>query len=256
MREARAIIQRVRRISATLQRLEVAVQEPHADIGPGQILLARTTNTYDPYLREPWVPVEKQGRTLVIERPAAWNYSPSQDVNLIGPVCKPIPLRDSIRALLLIAYESSPAITLMLAGQIIARGGAVTLALIGQARHYPVEALPAEIEVVRAAEHTGWTDRLTALRWADQIVAVAPPPLDVPVFAKLLDDVRMARVEIAADFLYGLFQPPMPCGVGACQACVVQLNGGDDSPACIDGPAYDLRNVNLAVRTPGGQPNE
>jgi dihydroorotate dehydrogenase electron transfer subunit len=243
MREAEAIIERVRRVSATVQRLDVAVDLSHRNVGAGQLFLARTTTSLDPYLREPWTPVRIEGASLVMERPAGQVYTPGQVINLIGPVGRPIPLRDSIRTLLLVAHEATPASLLLLAETALAKGLAVTLALSGAALHYPLEALPEELEVIHAAEDGQWPDQPETLRWAEQIVAVAPPPFDMTYYGQVLQNIRQVRIEVPAQYVFGLFQPPMPCGVGACQACLVRSEG-EDKPACLEGPAFDLLTLN------------
>jgi hypothetical protein len=250
MQDSGAIIERVRRISAGVQRLDVAVERSQREIAPGQLFLARSTDQYEPYLREPWLPVARQPAGLVIERPASQSYTPGQVISLLGPVGRPIPLRDSIRALLLIAYESTPAALLLLAQSVLERGGAVTLALIGAAQAYANEALPPEIEVVRATSTETWTDQLKALTWAEQVVAIAPPGGDLPSYTRLLENIRKARLEPAPSYAYGLFHPPMPCGVGACQACVVRQINGEEMTACTDGPAFDLLALSLVQTAP------
>lgn len=245
MHEAQAIIERVRRVSPTLQRLDVAVDRRQAEIGPGQLLLARTTDSYDPYLRIPWVPVAREQGMVVIERPSHQSYTPGQIVSLLGPVGKPIPLSETIRALLLIAYQAAPTALLMLANTALARGGGVALALIGSAAYYPVETLPTEIEVIRAHDDLEWAERDRMLGWAEQVVAVAPAGFDLPAYTRLMDHVQRLRVEPADGYAYGLFHPPIPCGVGACQACLIHLRGGHEAAACMDGPAFDLKGVRL-----------
>ena len=51
--------------------------------------------------------------------------------------------------------------------------------------------------------------------------------------------------------VFGLFQPPMPCGVGACQACLVRRNG-EEVPACLEGPAFDLLSLNVLLSESSG----
>ena len=250
MQEAQAIIERVRRVSATVQRLDIAVDKAHRSIGAGQLFLARSTASLDPYLREPWTPVHRNGSTLTVERPAGQVYTPGQIVSLIGPVGRPLPLRENIRTLLLIANESTPAALLMLAENALAKGAAVTLALIGAAMHYPLEALPQEMEVIRGDERGQWPDQPDTLRWAEQVFAVAPPPFDLPYYGLLLASLREVRVEVAASVAFGLFQPPLPCGVGACQACLIR-RGGEEVPACTEGMAFDLTTLHLL--TPEGR---
>ncbi|MEP7286780.1 MAG: hypothetical protein ABI947_13550 [Chloroflexota bacterium] len=239
MHQAQAIIERVRRVSGAIQQIDIAVDKSQQNIGAGQLFLARTTETLDPYLREPWTPVHREGSSLTIERSSAQSFSPGQVVNLLGPVGKVIPLRESARTLLLIAYESTPVSLLMLAETALAKGIAVALALLGTAIHYPLEALPQEMEVQRGYDYDQWPNQVEMVKWADQIVAVAPPPLDLPYYGRLLDSVKNTRREVAPGYLYGLVQPPMPCGIGACQACLVRC-GKDEIPACLDGPAFDV----------------
>src|SRR5258707_569506 len=159
MQESQAIIERVRRISAITQQLDVAVEKTQRRIGAGQMFLARATISFDPYLREPWIPVKKEGSYLVVERPVDRAYTPGQVVNLLGPLGKPLPLHEKTRALLLIAHEATPASLLMLAQTALHQGAAVALVLGGAARHYPVEALPPEVEVIRGDADGSWADQ-------------------------------------------------------------------------------------------------
>ena len=249
MQEAQAIIERIRRVSAITQQLDVAVEKTQGRISAGQMFLARATFSYDPYLREPWIPVKKEGSYIVIERPVGRSYTPGQVVNLLGPIGKPFPLNEKTRTLLLIAHEATPVALLLLAETALKQGAAVAMMLGGGARHYPVEALPQEVEVIRGDDDGGWPDPARTLRWADQIFAVAPPPSDVPYYSWLLSSVHEARVEVPHGHVYGLFQPPMPCGVGACQACLIHC-GSEEIPTCVEGPAFDLLTVN-AVKVEG-----
>lgn len=244
MRDSQAIIERIRRTSATVQRLDVAVDSSQRSVQPGQHFLAHLTEGWDPYLREPWTPIRQQGNTLVIERPAAYVYEPGQVVNLLGPIGKPISLSDVARTLLLIAYDSTPASLLLFAETALQRRIAVTLVLVGAARQYALEALPEQIEVLHGDDNGNWPDQRNVLKWADQIVAVAPPPHEARRYGVLLETARQARVELPPGYLSGLFQPPLPCGVGACQACLIRRTGGE-ALACIEGPAFDLLSVTL-----------
>src|SRR5258708_14741456 len=193
MHQAQAIIERVRRVSATTQHLDVAVQKPHYNIAAGQLFLARMPESLDPYLREPWTPVRREGSSVIVERPVTQNFAPGDVVNLLGPVGKPIPLREAAHSLLLIAYDSAPTALLVLAETALAEGLSVALALVGAALNYSLDALPQEIEIIRgdSANPNGvWPNQAETLRWADQIVAVAPPPFDVTHYTHLLDALR------------------------------------------------------------------
>jgi dihydroorotate dehydrogenase electron transfer subunit len=251
MHEAQAIIERVRRVSASVQRLDIAVDRPHRSVKPGQLFLARATASLDPYLREPWIPVQRSDSHVIVERPLGSSYVAGQVINLLGPIGKPIPLRETARTVLLVANEATPASLLFLAETVLAVGAAVTLALIGAALHYPLEALPEEIEVIRGGDRGQWPNQPETLRWADQIFVVAPPPFDIPYYAQLLQVLRETRVEVPPQHVFGLFQPPMPCGVGACQACLVR-RGGEEVAACLEGPAFDLLSLNVLLSESSG----
>src|SRR5262245_19887296 len=246
MQEAQAIIERVRRVSAAIQRLDLAVDRSHQSASPGQLFLVRPTQSLDPYLREPWTPVQRSESHIVVERPIGPAYTAGQVIDLLGPIGKPMPLRETVHTLLLIANEATPASLLFLAHTALAKGTAVTLALIGASLHYPLDALPAEIEVIRGDDHGQWPNQPETLRWAEQIFVVAPPPFDIPYYTQLLQAIREVRVEVTPQHVFGLFQPPMPCGVGACQACLVRRSG-EEVPACLEGPAFDLLTLNVLL---------
>jgi NAD(P)H-flavin reductase len=239
MKDAQVIIERVRRAAPTIQRLDVSVELPHKTVQPGQFFLARVTESLDPYLREPWTPIRKKGAILTFERPLGVNYQPGQVIGLLGPIGKPIQLRDAVRTLLLIAYDSAPISLLMLAEEALERRVSVTLLLLGAARAYPLEALPPEIEIVRGDEKGQFSPDY--LKWADQVIAVAP---DAERYSALFEAAVRARTEIAPNFLSVIYQLPMPCGVGACSACAVRCKGSERL-ACVDGPVFDLLEVSL-----------
>lgn len=250
MAHGQAIIERIKRVSAGVQRLELAVDSAHGAVSGGQFFLVRTTATYEPYLREAWLPVAVREGVVIVERPTRYQYTPNQVVDILGPIGKPFPLRDSARTLLLIAYEATPAIFLLMAQSALARRVAITLVLIGQARHYPLEALPSAFEVTRADHYETWRERESQLTWADQVFIAAPPSYDIPAYLRLREDAERIRHALSENWLYGVFQPPMPCGVGACQACLVRLQGGEEVPACTEGMAFDLTRVNLLHNLP------
>lgn len=250
MAHGQAVIERIRRISAGVQRLELAVEAAQQAVSGGQFFLVRTTSTYEPYLREAWLPVGVRDGAVIIERPTRYQYAPNQVVDVLGPLGKPFPLRSTARTLLLIAYEATPAIFLLMAHSALAHHMAIALALIGQARHYPLEGLPSALEVTCADHYEMWRERNEQLAWADQVFIAAPPPYDAPAYLRLAQDAERVRHAVGSEWLYGVFQPPMPCGVGACQACLVRLQGGEEAPACTEGMAFDLTRVNLLQNLP------
>lgn len=242
MDDLTAIIERVKRVSATTQRLDVAMSGA-SRVQPGQHFLARLTESWDPYLREPWIPVKTHKNTVIFERPAGTDYQPGQVAHLLGPIGLPIPVTEGARTLLLIAYDTVPTSLLMLADTALHRRMSVTLALVGAAQNYALEALPPELEVVRGDDHGEWADQRANIEWADQIVAVSLPH-DTTRYSKLLEMALRVRVELPHGYVSGLFQPPLPCGIGACRACLVACHR-QEALACTEGPAFDLLRVTL-----------
>ena len=70
------------------------------------------------------------------------------------------------------------------------------------------------------------------------------PADELACFAKVWAMFRDLRAEIPEGYLFGIFRPPLPCGVGACSACMVRQRGGT-TLVCADGPALDLIEVPL-----------
>jgi hypothetical protein len=239
MLEAQAIVERVRRLSPSIQQLDLAVDAAHAEVQPGHLFLARTTDSLDPFLREPWMPVRRDKLSVTVELPVGKVYAPAQVVSLVGPVGRPIPVRDSVRNLLLITHEATPAALVLLAENALRQRLSVSMLLLGASRQYPLDALPPEMEVIHAVDLASWDSKMNLIQWAQQIVAVSAPPLDGEFYATLLDVVSAVMMKVQPGLLYGLYHPPLPCGVGACAACLVR-HGAEDVPACTEGPALDL----------------
>lgn len=239
MNDGAAIIERVKRAPGGLQRLEVAVSAEQAGIAPGQLLLARTSDTLDPLLRDPWIPIRRDGTILTIERPDVKQFIPGQEVSLLGPIGRAIPVPEATRQLLLIAHDAAPTALLYLAHEMLEKRAAVTLILTGSATRYGLVDLPPSLEVFRYPETEQWTDRAALLKWAGQIVVLAAYPHQQDIYGRLNSEIRQARMDFPPNFAHALYYPPMPCGVGACQACMVKVKG-EDQLACTDGPSFDL----------------
>lgn len=243
MRESQAIIERVTRLSAALARVELAADFAPGSIQPGQYLLARSGEGWEPYLRERWQPVRITDGMIVVDRPVSAQDAPGQVVSLLGPCGRPAPLRKDARHLLLIAYEAAPSPLVGLALHALDEGRSVTLVLGGAASQYPLSALPAELEVLNAAEDWKWPAQVDAFGWAAQVVALAPYT-DAPYYAQLWQTIHRLRIQVPEGFALGYFLPPMPCGVGACGACLVR-GRRRDYRACVDGPVLDLSKLSL-----------
>ncbi len=251
MRESQAYIERIKRVNRGYQRLDLAVDTSLSSLLAGQSLLARRVNKdyereiWHPYLRELWFPVGYlASNILTIERPAREQYVPGQLFSLMGPVGKPLRFRQKLRNILLIAYETPPIPLLMTLPALLDRQAGVTLALLGSARQYDTDHLPGEVEIIRAEDNHTWSDMVMTLGWADQVLATVGAGDEPALFADILRLMRERRNELPANFVFGLSQRALPCGVGACHACILQLRGARKL-ACLDGPAFDLTTLRL-----------
>ncbi|GAB4445964.1 MAG: hypothetical protein Kow00120_16080 [Anaerolineae bacterium] len=242
MRETEAIVERVTRLSAALSRVEIASDFAPGSIQPGQYLLARLYAGWDPYLRERWQPVRFADRLMIVDRHAEAGDQPGQVVSLLGPCGKPIPIRREAQHLLLIAQDAVPSALVALALKAVEEGRSVTLVLGGAAQVYPLDALPPEVEVLHADRDWKWPAQVDAFTWAEQVVALAPPETDF--YARLWQTLNQLRIYVPERFAFGLFLPPTPCGVGACQACLVR-GKRKNYLACTEGPALDLDKLAL-----------
>jgi hypothetical protein len=252
MNESRAIIERIRRINAQYQYLELGIaEEALRKMKPGESLLVRLhdpeseSESWHPYLREQWWPA---GMTpnglLLIERPHSESYYPQQVISVLGPIGQPYRFRKSLRNVLLIAYDTAPTPLTIMIGQLLNNKISVTLVLLGAARNYQTEHLPPEVEVVRGDGDLVWPEQVMTLGWADQIFAVVRQDDELLRFGELMARLKELRNDVPPNYIFGVFQPWLPCGVGACAACLLRV-GDELLPACSKGPSFDLTSVQL-----------
>jgi dihydroorotate dehydrogenase electron transfer subunit len=78
----------------------------------------------------------------------------------------------------------------------------------------------------------------TTILWADQLFSALPPA----AIGSLRDAVRSAKLRWERGFASVLLEGPLVCGVGACDACAVELRRGVRLP-CVDGPVFDLKDM-------------
>ncbi len=241
MRETEGIVERVWRVAPDIQRLELRVEDSLRYLEAGQTLLAEGVS----YLREQWLPIEVSPRTLIVERLMDSTYMPGHTVSLLGPIGNGFPWNAGLqKRLLLIAYDSYPTPLLMLAQKALSQNASVALVLLGKARDYPASALPSAIEVIPGHDAAQWPDQNSTLVWADQIFAVAGDAFANDHFSELFQMVKTLKMSVPAQFFYGVYLPPMPCGTGACMACMVRCKT-THKLACIDGSAFDLTEMFL-----------
>ena len=82
--------------------------------------------------------------------------------------------------------------------------------------------------------------------WADQVFAVVNRGNELAEFKQILSQFNELRNKVPQNYLFGVFQPQVPCGTGACYACMLKTRINDGtSLICTDGPAFDLTKVIL-----------
>lgn len=244
MRQTKAIIQRIRRINPHYQHVDLGIEDSLSDIKPGQFLLTRQDDEWQPYLREQWWPVQISPQMLIIERPAHFKHEPGDIVNVLGPVGSFFRFRRSMRHMLLLADDTPPTPLLSMIPMLLANQTSVTMVLLGAATTYDTAHLPPEVEVIHGGADLDWENRVMTVGLADQVFVTVRPDDEMLRFGKIFQMFSELRADIPKNYLFGVFQPVQPCGAGACQACMVRLKQGT-TLACSDGPALDLAQVKL-----------
>jgi len=251
MNETQAYIERIIRVNKNYQRLELAVDVSLTHMRAGQAVLSRRIESnyeienWNPYLRELWFPVDvPKGNSIFIERPASVQYIPGQLFSLLGPIGQPFRFRRSLRNILLVAYHTPPNPLLMTLRPLLANQVSVTMVLMGTAKDYDTQHLPAEVEIIRAEDNLTWDDMVMTLGWADQVFVTVGQGDELSYFSEVMTLVRERRTDIPENYIFGVFQNALPCGVGACYACMLKMKEGTKLQ-CVDGPAFDLTTVRL-----------
>jgi len=192
---------------------------------PGQFYLARADIATQPFLRVPLYLFHTQSGGPEFFVDPAHPYAalePGDTLDLVGPCGRGFSLPPRAAHLLLVAHTLERLYSL--ARLALERHFSVTLLLPPDA---PLPSLPFDVEIQRGA----LTADLAA--WADLIAADVPDPLT------LAQQARRLRLNPPPGFVQALVTPTMPCGVGACQACWVEI-GPSRKRACVAGPVFHL----------------
>jgi len=260
MKDTRARIERLRRVNVHFQQLDLVVEDESLyKVKPGQSFLARPIDSagelhlsWHPYLRERWwAYAGPQGR-LTVELPTNPLYHPGDLVTLLGPIGEPYKYVPNVHSVLLIAYDAPPIPLTVMIPSLIRSQVNTTLVLLGQAQRYDTSNLDPLVEVHRGERDLVWEGALHDLSQASQIFAVVPQDDELLRFRELMEGLqsyRDAQFPFGPRTLFGVLQAPLPCGVGACDACLVRLkdpNGGSElKRACLAGPSFDLTTLKL-----------
>ncbi len=236
-------------------RVVLSVPEIAPSLSPGRFVLADLGDT----LRTPLFPawMETKGFAVLVppDHPAA-ALRAGAGVDLIGPLGRGFEVNVEARRLLLVADTARLPVLLPLAVRksetrflslclqknLVSLSIALLLSAPTATELYPIQLLPPALEVHLvtsdgSAGHEGSIPDLfpDLVRWADCVCA-ACDPATYPALAEIVREVRLGPAE---RFAQALVVPPIPCGVGACQGCAVQVTRGFKL-ACTGGPVFDL----------------
>ena len=195
---------------------------PDPGAAPGQPLLALSSRPGQPALRIPVFPMPTAGGKSGFYVPATHPYArsqPGEALDVLGPVGRGfrLPFQGGLLVIASALERVMPVITAALATGL----SVAVLAPRG------ADLLPAAVEIQRGPVSEDLA------RWADVVV------LDVADPHARADHIRTLAPGRGRDFVQALMPTPLPCGVGACQACWVQT-GHTRRLACVDGPVLGL----------------
>jgi hypothetical protein len=214
---------RVVEVAAVGGSIRLTCEGPHPVTAPGQMCLALAGLPNPSGLRVPLFLVPVDERRPGFYMPASHPYArlaPGDRLDLIGPVGRGFRLPAEGGRLLVIAGSLERLAGLVAAA--LSHALAVTVLTPRSA-----ELLPTEVEI-----HRGPLSSELA-RWADVVA------LDVADPAARAARLRELAPERGPEFIQALHQPPLPCGVGACQACWVHLPRANVRKlACVEGPVF------------------
>lgn len=242
MRETQAIIDRVSRLNDHYQRLHLSVENLAGEIKPGHSLLARRdTREWEPYLRQRWWPstINPAGSAFSVDLSTDISYQPGEVIHLLGLVGEPFRHRRTLRHVLLLAVDTPPLPLLLSIPFLLSNSISVTLVISGTGLDYPARLLPPEVEVIQADDELNWANQVMTVGLADQVFVVVNPDRETERMEAVWKVFQQRRAEVPKLYLFGVMQSPIPCGVGACQACLLALKEGLVT-MCTEGPSIDL----------------
>ena len=165
-------------------------------------------------------------------------------IDVIGPLGKPIEIDSSVENIVFVSGGLGIASLTSLIDVAVERNLKVTL-LAGARnsyRLYPSQLLPSGVTEMTATDDGSAGIRAPVTHLVSQvqentdiIYACGPLPM-----LKALSE--MAVDGILTVSTIGLLESQMACGLGICKGCVVDTDLGDKL-ICLDGPAFDLREI-------------
>jgi len=222
------------------------------DAQPGQFVMIRCGESYDPLLRRPFsinkVWNNKQIALFfkTVGKGTEWLSHCQKDdyLDILGPLGNGFSLKPATRKLLLVAGGIGIAPLVFLAEKALeekeAEGYSVTL-LMG-ARHYlyPAKLLPPNIDLHVFTEdgskgRRGMVTDFIAdfIPQADQIFACGPSAMYKSMADQSTQKVKPVQISLEAR---------MGCGLGVCYGCTIKTRRGLQQ-VCQDGPVFELDDI-------------
>lgn len=193
---------------------------PDPGAGPGQACLALADRPEQGWLRVPLhVAARQDGAEFYV--PVTHPYArlaPGDRLDVLGPVGRGFRLPEGAAHVLVLAGSLERLLPTI--DHAVRQGLAVTVLTPRSA-----DLLPTDVEI-----HRGPLSAELAA-WADVVL------LDVADPKARAKHIRALLPPRAEHFVQALVQAPMPCGVGACQACWVEV-GSVKRLCCVEGPVF------------------
>jgi dihydroorotate dehydrogenase electron transfer subunit len=159
-------------------------------------------------------------------------------LRLLGPAGRGFSIDGRTRRALVVGNGEGLGPLLLLTTELLRRGVDVTFVSTAEdpERHAPAAALPHEAEYLTPEPDRRLAQLEDLLPWADALY-LAVSPLLLPDILTLL---RRRLLRLPKSFAQALIRSvAMPCGLGACDLCVVGTTNGYRR-ACREGPVFDL----------------
>lgn len=220
------------------------------DANPGQFVMVRCGDHYEPLLRRPLSihSLADGGRIALLFKKIGLGtmllsqYQKGNSIDILGPFGNGFSLQPSSRRLLLLAGGVGIAPLVFLAEKALREGRSITL-LMGAydaSSLYPRTLLPSPIDLFTATEDGSEGKRgiVTELMsdsdyQADQIFACGPTSMYQSIAAQ--GNLKGKSVQISLEVRMG-------CGLGACYGCTIKTKRGLQQ-VCQDGPVFELDDI-------------
>ncbi len=201
--------------------VQVTCAGPSPGAVPGQLCLALADRPAQPWLRVGLHLAPRPDNGAAFYVPLTHPYArlePGDRLNVLGPVGRGFRLPAGAAHLLVLAGSLERLLPTI---QHALRGGLAVTVITPRS----ADLLPTDVEIHRGPV----TAELAA--WADVVL------LDVADPKPRAQHIRELAPPRGADYVQALIQTPLPCGVGACQACWVET-GHTKRLACVEGPVF------------------